>query len=155
MRKTRRGYRPVVAVLGLVAWSSTGCGSQNPEELSYRARAAFDSGRAAEAEAHLARLARIRWLTAPERLLLSQIAGDRGRVEEALATFPCDHSRSWQKNLEGGKQEGIPPCCTLTAYQRLSSSGRIITPMLVEARQRQSRKRRTPRTPHPRATQYA
>jgi tetratricopeptide (TPR) repeat protein len=71
----------------LVAWSSTGCGSQDPEELSYRARAAFDSGRAAEAEAHLARLARIRWLTAPERLLLSQIAGDRGRVEEALAAL--------------------------------------------------------------------
>jgi tetratricopeptide (TPR) repeat protein len=77
----------VVAVLGLVAWISTGCGSQNPDELSYRARAAFDAGRAAEAEAHLVRLARIRWLTTPERLLLSRIASDRGRIEEALAVL--------------------------------------------------------------------
>jgi len=64
-----------------------GCGREDPDDLSYRARFDYAAGRLAEAEADFARLARIRRLTVGERLLRSQVASDRGRIDEALTVL--------------------------------------------------------------------
>jgi tetratricopeptide (TPR) repeat protein len=64
-----------------------GCGRENPDDLSYRARVDFAAGQLAKTEADFARLARIRPLTVSERLLRSQVASDRGRIDEALTVL--------------------------------------------------------------------
>jgi tetratricopeptide (TPR) repeat protein len=66
---------------------SSGCGREDPDDLSYRARLDFAAGRLAQTEADFARLARIRPLSAPELLLRSQVASDRGRIDEALSVL--------------------------------------------------------------------
>jgi tetratricopeptide (TPR) repeat protein len=63
---------------------SWGCSRDDPDDLSYSARIDFAAGRLAQAEADFARLARIRPLSASELLLRSQVASDRGRLDEAL-----------------------------------------------------------------------
>jgi len=87
MSERGRCNRWVLAALGLLAAAGPGCSRHDPDDLSQRARAEFAAGRLADAEADLARLARIRWLTVPERLLRSQLASDRGRIDEALAAL--------------------------------------------------------------------
>jgi tetratricopeptide (TPR) repeat protein len=85
MRQRKRGRPWFLPVLGcVVAAMGPGCSPADPADLSYRAGIDFDAGRLAEAEADFARLARIRPLTVPELLLRSQVAGDRGRIDEAL-----------------------------------------------------------------------
>ena len=71
----------VVAALG------PGCGRENPDGLSYRAKADFTAGRLAEAEADFRGWRRIRHLTVSERLLRSQVASERGRIDEALTVL--------------------------------------------------------------------
>jgi tetratricopeptide (TPR) repeat protein len=85
MSKRRSGRPGLLLALGwVVAAMGPGCGRVDPDDLSYRARSDFAAGRLAEAEADLARLARIRHLMVSERLLRSQVASDRGRIDEAL-----------------------------------------------------------------------
>ena len=100
MRLRRLRFRQFLAVLGMFVAVCPGCGRDDPQGLSYRAKAEFDAGRPAEAEAALARLARIRRLTVSERLLSSRLASDRGRIEEALATLEGPDVPS--KGLDGG-----------------------------------------------------
>jgi tetratricopeptide (TPR) repeat protein len=64
-----------------------GCGRDDPADLEYRAQADITAGRLEDAEAHLARLARVRPLTVRERLLRARAARDRGRIDEALAAL--------------------------------------------------------------------
>jgi tetratricopeptide (TPR) repeat protein len=71
----------------LVAAVSPGCGRDNPADLEYRAQANVAAGRLDDAEANLARLARIRPLTVSERLLRAQVARDQGRIDLALAVL--------------------------------------------------------------------
>jgi tetratricopeptide (TPR) repeat protein len=72
--------------LGVLAMAlSPGCGRDDPADLEHRARANRAAGRLEDAEANLVRLARIRPLTASERLLRAQVAQDQGRIDLALA----------------------------------------------------------------------
>ncbi len=80
----RQGTWFVSALGWIVVALGPGCGREDPDDLSYRAKADFTAGRLAEAEADFARLARIRTLTVSERLLRSQVASERGRIDEAL-----------------------------------------------------------------------
>jgi tetratricopeptide (TPR) repeat protein len=77
----------VVVAIVLGAASCNGCNREDPRDLSYRAQAELDAGRPAEAEAFLARLARIRTLTVSERLLRSRAASERGMLDEAMAAL--------------------------------------------------------------------
>jgi tetratricopeptide (TPR) repeat protein len=81
-KRARPRFLPALAWVVLAM--GPGCGREDPDDLSYRARNDFAAGRLAEAEADFARLARIRPLTVAERLLRSQVASDRGRIDEAL-----------------------------------------------------------------------
>jgi predicted Zn-dependent protease len=88
----RRTTRWLLSVLGpVVAAAGPGCGRDDPDELWYRARVESAAGRLAEAETDLARLARIRPLTVPERMLRAKLASDRGRFDEALAALADPH----------------------------------------------------------------
>jgi len=88
MSEWRQGQPWFVPALGLVvAAVSPGCGRDDPADLWYRAQVDHATGRLAEAETDLARLARVRRLTVPERLLRSQVARDRGRIDDALASL--------------------------------------------------------------------
>jgi tetratricopeptide (TPR) repeat protein len=87
MRISRRRIRLVFSAIGLIAVACPGCARDDPSDLAYRAQAESAAGRPAEAEAALARLARIRRLTVPERLLRSRAASDRGRIADALAAL--------------------------------------------------------------------
>ena len=74
--------------LGLLAVAAgPGCRREDPAELSYRARTDFARGRLADAEADFTRLARVRRLTVPERLLRAEVARQRGRLDEAAAVL--------------------------------------------------------------------
>ncbi len=85
MSKWKRGRPWFQSVLGwVVATMGPGCGREDPDDLSYRVKIDFAAGRLAETEADFARLARVRPLTVSERLLRSQVASDRGRIDEAL-----------------------------------------------------------------------
>jgi tetratricopeptide (TPR) repeat protein len=82
------GYWRFLPALGLLAVAmSPGCSREDPADLEYRARVNVAGGRLEDAEVNLARLARIRPLTVPERLLRAQVARDRGRLDEALAVL--------------------------------------------------------------------
>ena len=72
----------VMLTLGIVV---AGCGRDDPETLWNQARTDWSARRYEDVEAALARLARVRPLKLPERLLRSQVARDRGRVDEAIA----------------------------------------------------------------------
>ena len=72
----------VPALLG--GTMSPGCGRDNPADLEYRAQANLAAGRLEDAEANLARLARLRPLTVSERLLRAQVAHDQGHIALAL-----------------------------------------------------------------------
>jgi tetratricopeptide (TPR) repeat protein len=87
----------VLAALAALTTTS-GCSRGDPDDLAYRARADFAAGRLAESEADLARLARIRRLTLAERLLRSQVASERGRLDEALGAL--DDPRALMKGPE-------------------------------------------------------
>ena len=88
MSQRRRRQRWLLPALVLVvAAMGSGCSRDDPDDLWYRARADFAAGRLAEAETDLARLARIRPLMVPERMLRAKVASDRGRVDEALAAL--------------------------------------------------------------------
>ncbi len=84
-----RRIRPalLLVLVGLVAAAGSGCRRDDPDELWYRRAADFAAGRLAEAETALARLARIRRLEVPERVLRARVASDRGRIDEALAAL--------------------------------------------------------------------
>jgi tetratricopeptide (TPR) repeat protein len=86
----RRNLRSHLGRAGLgwvVLFAACGCSRDNPADLAYRARSNYAAGRLAEADADLARLARIRRLTLPDLLLRSEIAQDRGQIDEALAVL--------------------------------------------------------------------
>jgi len=88
MNEWKRGRPWFLPALGwVVVAMGPGCGREDPDDLSYRARFDYAAGRLAEAEADFARLARIRRLTVGERLLRSQVASDRGRIDEALTVL--------------------------------------------------------------------
>jgi tetratricopeptide (TPR) repeat protein len=88
MSEERRGRWWFLAALGLVVTAvSPGCSRDDPDYLRYRARYDHAAGRLAEAETDLARLARIRPLKVPERMLRAKIASDRGRFADALAAL--------------------------------------------------------------------
>jgi tetratricopeptide (TPR) repeat protein len=92
VERKRRRPQCLAAVGWLVAVLGSGCGREAPDDLWDRARTDFAAGRLAEAEADFARLARIRALTVPERLLRSQVASDRGRFDEALSVLIAPES---------------------------------------------------------------
>jgi tetratricopeptide (TPR) repeat protein len=77
----------VLAVIGFGLLACCGCGRDSPEDLAYRAQAAWKAKQPAETAAALTRLARLRPLTVSERLLLSRTASDRGQYKEALAAL--------------------------------------------------------------------
>jgi tetratricopeptide (TPR) repeat protein len=78
----------VLAALGVLSAATlSGCGRDDPIRLWEQARADWSAGRLAEAESHLARLASLRPLTTPERVLRAQVARQRGRVDEAVAAL--------------------------------------------------------------------
>jgi tetratricopeptide (TPR) repeat protein len=81
-----------LAAIALLAAACAGCGREDPRDLSYRAYAEFDAGRAEDAEAALAKLERIRRLTVSERLLRSRVASNRGRIDEAVAALEISHA---------------------------------------------------------------
>ncbi len=87
MRDSKRPLLSSCAALGLIAAACSGCTREDPHDLAYRAQTEAAAGRPAEAEAALARLARIRRLTVSERLLRSQAASNRGKIAEALAAL--------------------------------------------------------------------
>jgi tetratricopeptide (TPR) repeat protein len=85
-----RGHRHLWCLPALVlfaAMAGSGCRRDDPEDLWYRAKAAYFNGRLAEAEADLARLARVRGPTAAERLLRAEVLRAQGRIGEALAAL--------------------------------------------------------------------
>lgn len=77
--------RGLSVILGLLV-AIAGCGD-DPARLSGKARDAWKAGRRQEAEDALARLAAVRPLTVPERLIRAQVARDRGKIEEAVAAL--------------------------------------------------------------------
>jgi tetratricopeptide (TPR) repeat protein len=88
MSEWRRRQRWFPSALGcVVAAVGPGCSRDDPDDLWYRARVDSAAGRLAEAETDLARLAWIRPLTVPERMLRAKVASDRGRIDEALAAL--------------------------------------------------------------------
>jgi thioredoxin-like negative regulator of GroEL len=89
MSELRLGQRWFVSAVGLVVGAAVGhgCSRDDPDELWYRARVDSAAGRLVEAESDLARLARMRSLTLPERVLRAKVASDRGRFDEALAAL--------------------------------------------------------------------
>jgi tetratricopeptide (TPR) repeat protein len=88
MSDWKRGRPWFLAALGWVFVAmAPGCGREDPDDLSYRIRVDFAAGRLAKTEADFAQLARIRPLTVAERLLRSQVASDRGRIDEALTVL--------------------------------------------------------------------
>jgi tetratricopeptide (TPR) repeat protein len=92
MSESRRRIRLVFPVIGLLAGACPACSREDPRDLVFRAEAELDAGRPAEAEAALARLARIRRLSVSERLMRSKAASDRGRIDEALAALDDAHA---------------------------------------------------------------
>ncbi len=87
MRVSERPFLSSSAALAVIAAACSGCTRDDPHDLAFRAQAEAAAGRPAEAEAALAKLARIRRLTVPERLLRSQAASNRGQIAEALAAL--------------------------------------------------------------------
>jgi tetratricopeptide (TPR) repeat protein len=90
MSGQRQWIRRAIAAVGLLALTvltSPGCNRDDPAGLEYAARANFAAGRLEEAEDRLGRLARLRPLTVPERVLRAQVAHDRGRLDEAIAAL--------------------------------------------------------------------
>jgi tetratricopeptide (TPR) repeat protein len=81
-----RAWRPgwVALRCGMLV-VACGCSRETPADLAYHAQSDYAAGRLVEAEAGLARLARIRRLTLSELLLRSQIAQDRGQIDRAVA----------------------------------------------------------------------
>lgn len=82
---------PLLMVVGVAALAGSGCGSDDPQELAYRAQAAWSAGRPAEAADALRRLGRTRPLTIAERLLFSRIAALRGQFDEARGVLDDPH----------------------------------------------------------------
>ncbi|MFO0911002.1 MAG: tetratricopeptide repeat protein [Isosphaeraceae bacterium] len=82
----------LLALLALVALAAPGCRQEQPETLSRLATQEWTARRYDQAEAALARLATLRKLTLPERLLRAQVARDQGRLDEAI-TFLGDPAR--------------------------------------------------------------
>jgi tetratricopeptide (TPR) repeat protein len=72
-----------------------GSGREDPELVWKHANAMWSSGRLDDAEAMLARLAKLRAPTVADRLLRAQVAKDRGRLDEAVAALDgvSDHER--------------------------------------------------------------
>jgi tetratricopeptide (TPR) repeat protein len=90
-----------LAAAAIPAAVAAGCAREDPADLAYRAQVNAEAGRLEDAEANLARLARIHPLTVPDRLLRSQIAYDRGRLDEALAAMegPSEPKRGYEAAL--------------------------------------------------------
>jgi tetratricopeptide (TPR) repeat protein len=77
-----------MAAIGMVvAIVAHGCGRDDPAELWFRAQVDYAAGRLVAAEADLQRLSRVRRLGVSESILRSQILGDHGRLDEALAAL--------------------------------------------------------------------
>jgi tetratricopeptide (TPR) repeat protein len=93
VRNTRTWVLGVlVALVGLVllAWFARKVMTESREDAQHlfeQARAAWMSGRLAEAEARLAAISKNRPLTIPERLLRAQVAKAEGRIDDALAAL--------------------------------------------------------------------
>src|SRR4051794_3069147 len=83
--RSPRSWRFLLALGVLALAMSPGCSRDDLADLEHRARANLAAGRLEDAEANLARLARIRPLTVSERLLRAQVAQDKGRIDLALA----------------------------------------------------------------------
>ena len=66
---------------------ASGCQRDDPAQLAKQAQSEWKSGRLAQAEAALARLARVRPLSLEERLMRSQVARELGRIDDAVAAL--------------------------------------------------------------------
>jgi tetratricopeptide (TPR) repeat protein len=101
----RRGMLP--GLLAMIVLTP-GCRHEDPAELLYAARSNFAAGRLEEAEDRLARLARLRPLTVPERVFRAQVAQDRGRTDDALEALRAPH---------GGEPQQGPEAALLSAWR--------------------------------------
>jgi predicted Zn-dependent protease len=82
--RRRRRVGLAVLVLALGAWMVASPSRRDPDQVWARARADFEAGRYDRTEAALERLNRLRAPNALDRLLRSQLAGARGRTDEAV-----------------------------------------------------------------------
>jgi tetratricopeptide (TPR) repeat protein len=94
-------WRRFLAAVALPAAIGAGCAREDPDDLAYRAQVNAEAGRLEDAEANLARLARLHPLALPARLLRSQVAYDRSRLDEALAALdgPMEPKRGYEAAL--------------------------------------------------------
>jgi tetratricopeptide (TPR) repeat protein len=101
MRTRASRWRRFLAAAAIPAAVAAGCAREDPADLAYRAQVNAEAGRLEDAEANLARLARLRPLAVPDRLLRSQVAYDRGRLDEALAALdgPMEPKRGYEAAL--------------------------------------------------------
>jgi tetratricopeptide (TPR) repeat protein len=89
---SRRRSWPLV--LGLTpALLQPGCGD-DPARLARDAHADWSAGRLERSEEALERLAKVRPLTVPERILRAQVARQRGRLDEAVAALGAPSANS-------------------------------------------------------------
>jgi tetratricopeptide (TPR) repeat protein len=100
----------LVAAAGLAAlgYRALHGGPADPEALWWQAQDDLRGGRLDRAERAVARLARLRDPTSPDRMLRGQLALSRGRTDEALAELlriPDGHGLAAQARLLAGQAE--------------------------------------------------